>query len=169
MYHLLASLRQLSAAVAVGLAIVTLLFASPAAAGACQDTVRSGNANKADLRIYNKTRGAIVIRFYEGGGTPDKLQKTVTVGAGGEGHHAFTVARAGSVVGIAKIDIGVAASTATCSFKVANRSGASRTQWVSGSCDLSGAAEACPSCTDSCDKSWDYEKNRWRTKYTMKQ
>lgn len=77
------------------------------------------------------------------------------------------VARARSVVGIAKIDIGATANAATCSFNVQNRSGASSTKWVSGSCDLSGATAACPSRASRRDKSWDYDKSRWRTKYAF--
>lgn len=154
-------------AIVVGVGGGAVVDVDPAVAGACEATTRKGSATRADLRIYNRTERKMTVRFYRSDTATINLKSTVDVEPGDEGHHAFRVDGNTPVTGIARIQFGKYIDAYVCSFRLENVEGVVKTRWDKASCSGSAQPEGCPTCANTCDKSWDDYKNRWRTKLSV--
>jgi hypothetical protein len=109
----------------------------------------------------------VLSRFYLDDLATINLKNTVDLEPGDEGYHAFNVDGNTPVTGVARIQLGKYISAYVCSFRLENVSGVIKTRWDRASCTGFEQPEGCPTCANSCDKSWDGYKNRWRTKFAI--
>jgi hypothetical protein len=157
-------------ACAVSLAAM-VLQPGVATAGACTETTRDGNMTAAQLSFRNATSGELTIKFYRGLIGNNDPKKTQTIGAGERAQYNF-VAKGPyeNVNPTALLAIG-GSDVMRCSFTASNSrtsAGLGKTHWKEGSCvALAVAAETCPTCTTSCEKSYATGKTRWETQFTF--
>jgi hypothetical protein len=144
---------------------------APVSAGACTETTRDGNMTAAQLSFRNATSGELTIKFYRGLIGNNDPKKTQTIGAGEKAQYNF-VAKGPyeNVNPTALLAIG-GTDVMRCSFTASNSrtsAGLGKTHWKEGSCvALAVAAETCPTCTTSCEKSYATGKTRWETQFTF--
>lgn len=162
--------RACAMAWAIALAAVALQPGA-ADAGVCKETTRDGKMSGAQLSFRNSTAEPLTIRFYRGTVSENQLKKTQTIEAGKRaqynyGAHDWYV----TVTPIAVLAFG-GADVMRCSFQANNSrtsSGLGKTHWKEGSCvALDAAAETCPTCTTTCEKSYVSGKTRWDTQFTF--